>query len=59
MWNANQHNFTVKQIGFEGISSDAKRIPWSHDGIMLIEILDNETNLDPKNGWQELMITYL
>ena len=48
MWNANERNFTVKQIGFEGISSDAKRIPWSHDGVMLIEILDNGTNLDPK-----------
>lgn len=59
MWNANERNFTVNQIGFEGISSDAQRISWSHDGVMLIEILDNGTNLDLKNGCQELTITYL
>jgi 1-phosphatidylinositol phosphodiesterase len=45
MWDAKEYNFTVKQIGFEGIDPTAQRIKWVDDGEITIEIAEKGIDL--------------
>ncbi|WP_295092421.1 phosphatidylinositol-specific phospholipase C domain-containing protein [Ruminococcus sp.] len=53
LFNANERNFTVTRLKFNGISSVPQKVNWLHDGIMAVPVEEKEQEAKPENKIKE------